>query len=113
MAVARFDSLISLAAGSITASYTTLGSPLTQNWRIFKITNDTDGNMLISFNGTTDNIFVPAASFTLYDLSTNAPPIAVTSNLVLALGTQFYIKYVSAPTTGSVYVEGVYAKGAG
>jgi hypothetical protein len=111
MAVARADAILSVANGSITNSYTTLGSPLTHNWRYFKITNNTDGDMFISFDGTTNNLFVPAYSFTLYDIATNAGPPNVIDNLLLGLGTQFYIKYSSAPTTGSLYIEGWYARG--
>ena len=105
MAVANFDPIRSKAFGSITGSYTTLGTPLTTNTRIFKATNTTDAEMFLSLNGTTDHMFVPAGGFTLYDLSTNSPPIAVTDNFVLALGTQFSIKYLSAPTLGAVYLE--------
>lgn len=111
MAVARADSVRTIAAGSITNSYGAVGSALAHNWRIFKIVNDTDGNLLFSFDGTTDNMFVPASGFTLYDLSTNAPPLSEVDNLVLAVGTIFYVKYSSAPTTGSVFIEGFYAKG--
>ena len=112
MAVARADSLRSVAFGSITGSYTVLGGVLAHNWRIFKLTNNTDADMLISFDGTTDNLFLPASSFTLYDLSTNAPPLSEVDNLVLALQTQFYLKYNTiAPTEGAVYLEGIYAKG--
>jgi hypothetical protein len=78
---------------------------------MFKITNTTNANMLISFDGTTDNLIVPAGSFTLYDLSTNAPPLSEVDNLVLGINTQFYLKYSTAPTSGSVYLEGIYAKG--
>lgn len=110
MAVARFDTLRSTAFGSITNSYTTLGTALTQNWREFCLVNATDGDMLISADGTTDNFFLKANSFLLWDLSTNAQPIASTDTFELAIGTQFYVKYSSAPSTGSVYVEGIYAR---
>lgn len=111
MAVVRADTIRTKASGSITGSYTTLGAALAHNWRVFKITNNTDGNMLISFDGSTDNLFVPASSFTLYDLSTNAPPLSEVDNLVLGVGTQFYVKSSTAPTTGDIWVEGLYAKG--
>ncbi len=78
---------------------------------MFKITNNTDGDMLISFDGTTDNLFVPGYGFTLYDLSTNAPNIQDSDSFVMQIGTQFYIKYNTAPTTGDVWVEGLYAQG--
>lgn len=111
MAVARADSLRTVAYGSITGSYAALGATLAHNWRMFKITNNTNGDILISFDGTTDNLFVPGNSFTLYDLSTNAPPLAEVDNLVLGVGTQFYIKQSTAPSSGNVWVEGIYAKG--
>lgn len=111
MAVVRADALRSKAFGSITGSYTTLGTALTHLWRMFKVTNSTNGDLLISFDGTTDNLFIPANSFTLYDLSTNAPPIAEVDNLVLGIGTQFYVKQSSAPSSGSLYLEGLYARG--
>jgi len=109
MAVVRADAIRTVSSGSITTSYTALGASLSKNWRIFKITNNTDGDMLFSFDGTTDNLFVPANSFTLYDLATNSDTV-VSDLFVMQLGTQFYIKYSTAPTTGAVWVEGLYAK---
>ncbi len=111
MAVVRLDALRTKNNASITNSYTTLGTPLTKNWRIFKITNNTDGDMLISFDGTTDNIFVPAFSFTLYDLSTNAVNVQDSDWFVMQIGTQIYVKYSTVPTQGDVWVEGVYSTG--
>ncbi len=111
MAVARFDALKTKAAASITNAYTTIGSVLGFNWRMFRIINDTDGDLLFSFNGTADNLFVKAGGFVLYDLSTNAPPVNVSDNYVFALNTQFYVKYVTVPTTGTAYIEGCYARG--
>lgn len=110
MAVARFDALRSLAFGSITGTYATVGTPLTQNWREFRILNTTNADVSISANGTTDNFYLPANSFLLWDLSTNAPPINETDTFVLALGTQFYAKSSGSPSSGSVYVEGIYAR---
>lgn len=111
MAVARADSIRTLAFGGISGSYAAVGAVITKNWRIFKITNNTDGDILVSFDGTTDNLFVPALSFTLYDLSTNAPPVSQSDNLVLAIGTQFYVKQSTAPTAGAVWIEGFYVRG--
>lgn len=109
MVVARADSIRSLAFGGISGSYAPVGAPLSKNWSMFRITNNTNGDLFISFDGTTDNLFVPANGFVLYDLSTNAPPVSVTDNLVLAINTQFYAKQSSAPSTGSLYIEGIYA----
>lgn len=111
MAVARADSLRTIAFGDISGSFAAVGTPIQHNWRVFKITNNTDGDMILSFDGTTDNLFVPKNSFTLYDLSTNAPPVSQVDNLVLALQTQFYVKQSTAPTSGDVWIEGFYVRG--
>ncbi len=111
MAVARYDALRSAAFGSITGSYTTLGTPIQHLFRAFCLTNNTDGDLFISFDGTTDNIFIPKNGFRLYDVSTNSPPISAIDNLVIGINTQFYVKYSTAPTSGSVWLEGLYAKG--
>jgi hypothetical protein len=114
MAVVRIDTLRSAAFGVITNAYTALGTPLTVNWRVFKITNNTDGDMIISLDGINDNLFVPANSFTLYDLSTNAANVQDSDGFVMQLNSQFYVKFNTAPTGpvgGAVYVEGLYTRG--
>ena len=111
MAVVRFDALRTLAFGGISGTYAVVGGPLTVNWRIFKITNDTNGNLLVSLNGTTDNLFVPANGFVLYDLATNSSPLSVTDNFVMQIGTQFYVKQSTAPTSGAIWIEGIYVRG--
>lgn len=111
MASATFDTIRSLAFGSITGSYATLGAALAIRWRVFKISNNTDGDMFLSLDGVNDQMFVPAGGFTLYDISTNSPPPGNIENLVLPIGTQFYIRYSSAPTKGTVYIEGMIIRG--
>ena len=111
MSVVRIDAYRTVNFTAITGSYAAFGNALTQNWRAFCITNDTDGNMAFSLDGTTDNIFIPAFSFRLYDVSANAPTSEIIDNLVFAINSQFYIKYLTAPTEGDVYLEGFYAKG--
>jgi len=112
MAVVRFDALRTKAFGSITGSYTTLGSALTVKFRMVRVVNNTDADLLISLDGTTDNLILPAGSFVLYDCSTNSPNVGDTDGFVMQIGSQFYVKYNgSAPTSGDVWVEGVYARG--
>jgi hypothetical protein len=111
MAIVRFDPIRTLAFGGISGSYAAIGTPLATNWRLFKITNNTDGDLLISADGTTDNLFVPKMSFTLYDLSTNGQPASQTDDFVMQIGTQFYAKQSTAPTAGALWIEGVYARG--
>jgi hypothetical protein len=110
MAVARFETLRSVAFGGISGTYAPIGAAFTTNIRIFCITNQTNGDLFISLSGTTDHMFIPANSFRLYDLSTNAPPISQNDNFELAQLTRFYVKQSTAPTSGSVYLEAIYAR---
>ena len=111
MVAVFFDPLRSVAAGGIGATYATLGTAFTHRVRILKITNLSDGDVLISFDGETDNDVVPAGSFVLYDMTTNSPAGAEVDQLVLAIGTQIYVKDgPTAPANGSVYATAVRAR---
>lgn len=111
MTILRIDEFRTLAFGSITAAFVPVGNALTHNWRAFRIINKTDGDMIFSVDGTTNNLFVPANSFVLYDISTNSSPSGPTATLVFSLGTQFFVKQSTAPTLGAVYIEGIYERG--
>lgn len=106
-----FDSLRSLAFGSISATYAAVGTALTVNGRIICFTNKTQGDMIFSTDNTNaaGQILVPAGSFKLYDLTANLVP-GKDDSFVLAIGTQFYVKQVAAPVSGAVYIEIVYAE---
>lgn len=107
--VVRVDPLRTVAFGSITNSYTALGTAFTHPVRMIRITNTTDADMLFSFDTVNDNIIVPAGSFVLYDVTTNREENII--YFVFAVGTQFFIKYVSAPSRGTVYLECLYGQG--
>lgn len=110
MAQARFDALRSLAFGGLSGTYAPVGTAVTKNFVVFKVVNTTNADVTGSFDaGVTDNIFIPAGSFCLYDLSTNAPPIPVNDSLVMSIGTRLYAKATGA-SSGAVYFEGLYAK---
>ena len=106
----KFDTLRSLAFGGISAAYAAVGTPLDINARIICITNKTAGDMIFSVDSTNadGNLFIAAGSFKLFDLTANLVP-GKDDNFVLAIGTQFYVKQVTAPTSGAVYIELVYA----
>ncbi|MFI0477772.1 MAG: hypothetical protein ACH349_01415 [Candidatus Rhabdochlamydia sp.] len=105
-----FDTLRSLAFGSISGTYAALGTPFTVEARIICFTNKTQGDMILSTDNTNvdGQIFLPAGAFKLYDLTANLVP-GKDDNFVIAQGTQFYVKQVTAPVSGSVYIENVYA----
>jgi len=105
-----FDTLRSLAFGGISAVYATVGDPLDVEARIICFTNTTQGDMIFSTDSTNADgqILVPAGSFKLYDLTANLVP-GKDDSFVIAQATQFYVKQSSAPVSGSVYIELVYA----
>lgn len=105
-----FDSLRTLAFGGISGSYAAVGTPLTVNARMICFTNKTVGDMIFSTDNTDANgqILVPAGSFKLYDLTANLVP-GKDDSFVLAKNTQFYVKQATAPVSGAVYIELVYA----
>lgn len=106
-----FDSLRTLAFGSISGTYGAVGTPLTVNARMVCFTNKTAGDMIFSTNNAdaAGQILVPAGSFKLYDLTANLIP-GKDDSFVLAIGTQFYVKQATAPVSGAVYIELVYAQ---
>jgi len=101
--VVSFDAIRSLGEASIGATYSAIGTALTHNCRLICFSNNTDGDMFISDDGVNDKLFIPAGGFKLFDLSTNKwQPAPV---WVFQLGTQFYIRYNTVPSKGSVYIE--------
>ena len=104
---AFFEPIKTLAFGGISAAYASVGSPSTHPIRIFKITNNTEGDMMFTTNTAQDEMFIPASSFTLYDIQSNINP-RTDDSFVLEVGTQFSVKQVTAPVSGSVYVECIF-----
>ncbi len=103
---AEIETLRSVAFGAITNSFAVLGSALANPSRILAFTNTTDADMLISDDGTNNKLVVPAGTSKLYDLTANRR----SEDLIFAMrgSTQFYVKYVSAPTRGAIYLETIY-----
>ena len=104
---ATYDTIRSLAHGSISGSYAALGAKLAFPARILKLVNNTDGDLLVSTDGSNDMDFLAANSFVLYDLATNRQVAG--QQYTFPANTQFYIKQSSAPTKNSVYLVVVYA----
>lgn len=100
---AAIDNLRSIAFGSITGSYQLIGTVFAHANYLIKVTNLTDAHMLLSTNGIDDKDIVPANGFCLYDLSGDS--------LLLPIGRGVYVKYVSAPTSGSLYVTAIFLGG--
>jgi len=108
---AFYDSLRSLAFGSISGTYAAVGSPSDYMIRAFKISNNTQGDMIFSDDSSdaAGKWFIPSGTFTLWDVQSNENA-QFDDKFVLPRGTQFYVKQVSAPVSGSVYIEALIEK---
>jgi hypothetical protein len=103
-----FDTIRSLAYGSISGTYAGIGTTFTQAGRIIKITNNTDADIFISFDGVDDQDMLPAFSANIYDFSSNR--IGPVEILQLSAGQRAYARQISAsPTVGGVYLTFIYA----
>ena len=106
---ARFEPLRSIGFASISAAYAAVGTPLDHPVRAFCITNDTQGDMIVSLDNTlaAGNMFIAAGSYKLYDVQSNMNAHK-DDRYTLAIGDQFYVKQVTAPVLGDVYLEVIY-----
>ncbi len=106
--IVQFDTLRSIAFGSIGASYTAVGTPLYAPCRKFKIWNATDQNVLFSDDGVNDKDFIPSNGFVLWDLIDSSSDNQQRPNM--PIGRSFYIKESgTGPSQGAVYITVVYA----
>lgn len=102
---AKFDTLRSVAFGSITSSYAAVGSVLPSPAVCIAFTNNTDGIIYVSTDGVNDMLAIPPSTGKVFDIKTNSP---YATDFLFPANTQFLIKYSgSAPTSGSFYIEAV------
>jgi len=99
------DTAKTLAHGSIGASYLGVGTAFEHPVRILMIQNLTDASLMFSFDGINDHVPLPREGFILLDITANK---AAEHGFYIAEGTRIYVKQISAPTTGSVYVTSFY-----
>jgi|SRR5579872_2957969 len=90
---------ISLAGTSVGTGYTLIGT-FASELDIIKFTNTTDGNILISFDGITDHLFLAnESSFPVYVIFNFR-----SNGIILPPGPVYAKQSGTAPTQGSVYV---------
>lgn len=117
--IATFDVVRTLANGSISGTYAKVGTSFGHLGRAIRIINSTNGDMFFALNngstpasdGTADNLFLPAGTFVLWDISTDAGSQTNSPAFCLAGKTQVWVRQSTAPTTGSVFVECLIAVG--
>lgn len=103
----KIEALRSVAFGGISGSYAVLGSAFANDARAIRIVNATNGDLLFSFDGSTDELFLMSDTMRLYDFNFNRERNA--NVWVKPQGTQVFVKQSTAPSSGSVYLEVFYA----
>lgn len=83
------EAIREIAAASITTSYQVLGGVYTRDSFRLWLTNNTNGDIYLSTDGVTNHKKLPAQSGRCLDDKTN--------DMYRKAGTQWYIKYDSAP----------------
>lgn len=106
--IVRVDEWREVAFGAITGSYLPFGTRFSHAMRVLHFINQTDGDIAISFDGTTNNIPVFAGTFSLYDLTSDQD---ANESFRYEKGTQLYIKSLSSPTSGTFYCVAIFGKG--
>ena len=104
---AYIDTIRTLGFASISGAYAAVGTAFTVAPRIICITNNTAGDMYFTDNTSVDKLFVKAGTFKLFDLTANIVP-EKDDSFVMAEGTIIYVKQITAPTSGAVYIELIY-----
>ncbi len=104
-----FDTLRSLNYTGISAVYAAVGTAFTVEPRILSLVNNTNGDVIFSDDNTnaTGKLFLAKGTFKLFDLTSNLVP-GKDDGFFCAKGTILYVKQVTAPSSGDVYVELIY-----
>lgn len=106
--VMQYDTLRSLAFGSISSSYVKISVPFNQQMRHLVFTNSTDQSLLISQDGVTDNHILLPSSVYVFDITANKTRVG---HVFFPSQQQFYVKYeTSAPTKGKVYLTTAFGR---
>lgn len=107
VSIVQAEPIKTLGFAGIGAAYAAVGDPTSNEVRLICITNNTEGDMYFTTDTSQDEYFVAAGSFKLFDLQTNNTPKS-DPKWVYKVGTQFYVKQITAPVSGSVYIECLY-----
>ncbi len=95
-----------VTAASITSSFVATGAAMPAPIRILKISNTTNADIYVSYDGSTIHDAIPSSSGMVLDFTANK---TLPNGNFLSEGTIVYIKYVILPTTGNVYVSAYYS----
>lgn len=86
------------------SSYVGIGAAFENPVHWYDMVNNTDGDLMISWDGIKDHQFLPARGYMVMDVASNKTTNAGT--FMVSQGTRFYVREVGgSPTSGDVYLS--------
>ena len=102
------ETLRTVLFGAISGTYAALGTPLEHSAHAIILQNLTDTTMVFSWNGTNDHQVLAAGTSLVLDVTANKTSSA--GAFYIAKSTQFWVKQLTAPSSGSVYLTALYGR---
>lgn len=100
----EYETIRSIDSATFTGSYQKIGAPLSNACSLLKLVNNSTVLVTISVDGVNDHDISPAASFWLYDITSDSPEES--GSIFRKKGTQYWVK--GSAGTGSVYLVAQY-----
>lgn len=101
----KAEEVKTLGFASIGVGYMGIGTALENPARIIIIQNLTDALLMFSLDGIIDNFPQPASGYLVLDITSNK---ASSSGIFIAKNQRFYVREMTTPTVGAVYVSSFY-----
>lgn len=97
--------MTNITSSTVSSTYAAINATgLPHNCSIVYIVNNSTTDVTVSYDGTTDNDYVPTMTTRTLEFQTNSNPLSYQSNL--AIGTKVYVKGTAG--TGNIYLIGYY-----
>lgn len=100
-----FEQIRVINAASIGSAYMGIDTPLENPARMIHVVNNTDADLMFSWNGVIDHFMLPEGGFLLLDIVSNK---TISDGFYIAQGSRLYVKEIGNPTTGAVYFSVMY-----
>ena len=111
MARALFEQIRVLADGGTSGTYAVVGGPLLNPCKMLIINNQMNGDLMMSFDGTTDQLYIQAGQAMVLDFSSDKE--GPSEKFSLSEGTQIWVRQfgLKDPTSGDIFISVVYGRG--
>lgn len=111
MARALFEQIRVLASGGTSASYAEVGGPLLNACKMLIINNQMNGDLMMSFDGSTDHLYIQAGQAMVLDFSSDKE--GPSEKFALSAETTIWVRQFGLvdPTTGDIFITVVYGRG--